>query len=107
MTDVSPAMGGIDRWEKLSCWQGPEYAQAGHGLAPRNPLINPHAHPPDESLGPLRRSDDCGVDEVSQDFNDFHDLEVSGFLARGTGPADLLLLFNFITDFLFPDHALF
>ena len=74
----------MDRCEKLSCRQSPEFAQAGHGLAPGNPLINPHAHPPDESLGPLRRSGDCGVDEIPHDFNDLHDFEVSGFLARGT-----------------------
>ena len=58
-----------DRCGKLSCRQGPEFAQAGHGLAPGNPLINPHAHPPDKSLGPLRRSGDCRVDEVPHDSN--------------------------------------
>ena len=73
-------------------------------------MINPHAHPPDESLGPLRGSGDCGVDEVPHDLNDLydlHDLGVSGSSRFRTDPADLLFLFNFITDSFFPDHALF
>ncbi|MEO7101197.1 MAG: hypothetical protein ABI162_17730, partial [Luteolibacter sp.] len=42
-----------DRCGKLSSGQGPEFAQAGHGFAPGDPLIESHAHPPDESLGSL------------------------------------------------------
>jgi hypothetical protein len=57
----------MDRCGKLWILWGPEFAQTDHGCNPGDLLINPGAHPADETLASLGGSVERGIDEVADD----------------------------------------